>query len=52
MFIVVIGSIVDGYVFIGPFEENIEAIEFGGRCGADEWWVTKLVNQDDMAMEA
>ncbi len=49
--IVIIGSIIDGFVFIGPFDTIEEANEFGESSGAEEWRSIKLTSQNDLATE-
>jgi hypothetical protein len=40
--IVVIGNPVGGFRFVGPFETNDEAIDFGNDIGEGDWWIADL----------
>ena len=43
MYILVIGTIVGGFEFIGPFPDADAAVAYGERHSGDvEWWVTSL----------
>jgi hypothetical protein len=42
--IIVMGDPVDGFYFIGPFDDNYDAVEYAEKWISDEWWVAKLSN--------
>lgn len=42
MFIVISGNPVDGFVFIGPFQNEDQAAEYGDRIDDGDWWIGKI----------
>jgi hypothetical protein len=43
MYILVIGTPIGGFEFVGPFPDADTAVEYGERHTEDrEWWVAKL----------
>ncbi len=41
-FIVITGSPVAGFDYIGPFEDSEDAVEFGETSLVGEWWLGHL----------
>ena len=50
MFVLVVGNVVDGLEFYGPFETTEEAGEFAGEGGVwvdRDWTIAELLNPED-----
>jgi hypothetical protein len=41
-FLIVTGSIGDGFTFTGPFDTPDEAVAYAERAVADSWWIAPL----------
>ena len=41
-YIVVTGSITEGFRFFGPFDDQIDAFDFGDKSGFNHWDYMKL----------